>query len=440
MFNNRLNMFLGLLLLCVWPSTSFGWVKFYESEHRIEAKPEQTEVAVSYRFANKGSKAIKILSTESSCGCTTAKLEKTTYEPGERGAIQVRFEFGDRDGWQQKTITVKTDDPQTPVKVLKLSVNIPRLAMVGPKVLQWMSPGSSAKITQKWSGPRLLRFMVQPGLDMKVTAVEYDEAALHLKELKVDDANERLWVVLPKDMNKPIESAIRIKTNYPESAPKEYTVQVAVVVPQSASASDETGKTSEKVADTASAEKKQVPEKKLSPMADWMRRVRSESDDLPLRLDRNTIMFPPVEGVQTQYMGGVILSDKLLEIQKIEIKNFPECSAELVDLGWDGYFMIKFTMDPSKASEADAQSKADHQQAAEAELADKDTDVQTADKTDKVKSKAKSSGKHGQILIHTNPPAPVPFPIYGVIAQPSTLVPQLVEQPKEQKPNLKDKQ
>lgn len=78
LFNNRLGLVM-LVIFGMMPSMSFGWVKFYESEHRIEAKPEQTQVEVEYRFANKGSKPVKILSTETSCGCTTPKLEKDTY-------------------------------------------------------------------------------------------------------------------------------------------------------------------------------------------------------------------------------------------------------------------------------------------------------------------------------------------------------------------------
>ena len=178
MLNHRgLRLFVFAVVLGLMPSVSFAWVKFYETDHRIDASPSDTQAKVVYRFANKGKKPVKILSVESSCGCTTAKLPKAKYEPGERGKIEVTFDFGDRQGWQQKTVTVKTDDSYTPVKVLKLSVNIPQIAKFGPKVLQWSAPGSSGSSNPR-NGPRILHFSGKPDLNIQVTELDYDDKSL----------------------------------------------------------------------------------------------------------------------------------------------------------------------------------------------------------------------------------------------------------------------
>jgi hypothetical protein len=411
---------LCVAVLGLMPGVSFGWVKFYESEHRIEAKPEQTQVEVEYRFANKGDKPVKILSTETSCGCTTPKLEKDTYAPGERGRLKVVFDFEGRDGWQQKTITVKTDDPQTPVKVLKLDVNIPRIALVGPKVLQWS--------TDKKSGPRLLHFAGKPGLNIKVTELDYDAAALMVKEIPSEKEGEHIWAVVPKDETKAIESTIRIKTDYPAAAPKEYAIQVKVNTPEpkdeiKATAPTE-GAVKEQPVDTADAKK----EKPLSPMAKWIRNVYSGSDELPLRLDRHMIMFAPNDDHQTRYMSGVILSEQPIEIQKLEIKGLPECKAELVDLGWKGYFLIKFTLDTIDAKESKNQAAhpdtSDSKSEASPEIPDAAL-VEEVEQPAKPGGSPKPKSQRGQIFIYTNPPAPTPFPVYGFVIKPSNRRPEM---------------
>lgn len=120
MLNRQLSWLLLVLVLPVvqfcQPSVCFGWVKFYETEHRVDAKPSESAVHVEYRFANKGDKPVTILSMEPSCGCTSAELEKKVYQPSERGIIKVTFDVGERQGWHQKTIKVKTDDPKTPMQ------------------------------------------------------------------------------------------------------------------------------------------------------------------------------------------------------------------------------------------------------------------------------------------------------------------------------------
>ena len=66
---------------------------------------------VAFRFTNTGDLPVTIESVRTSCGCTTAKLDKHIYQPGETGEVTAVFAFGDRTGAQHKRITVKSSEP-----------------------------------------------------------------------------------------------------------------------------------------------------------------------------------------------------------------------------------------------------------------------------------------------------------------------------------------
>lgn len=53
------------------------------------AAPADEEAVVEYALTNVGPEAVTIQSVHSSCGCTTAALDKKVYQPGESGRITV---------------------------------------------------------------------------------------------------------------------------------------------------------------------------------------------------------------------------------------------------------------------------------------------------------------------------------------------------------------
>jgi hypothetical protein len=106
---------------------------------RIEkiAAAQQDTVEARFHFKNSGSHDITILSAETSCGCTTASLEKKTYSPGEEGDIIATFSVEDRSGVQEKEIGVVTTDTTDKPTVLTLVVTIPQTFTLNPRRLVW---------------------------------------------------------------------------------------------------------------------------------------------------------------------------------------------------------------------------------------------------------------------------------------------------------------
>ncbi|KAA0210206.1 MAG: DUF1573 domain-containing protein [Ignavibacteriaceae bacterium] len=87
--------------------------------------PQGPEVSHSFEFKNSGSGTLKIEKITSSCGCTGATSgDKDTFTKDETGEIKVTFKTQGREGKQEKTVLVFTNDPANPQQVLKITCNI----------------------------------------------------------------------------------------------------------------------------------------------------------------------------------------------------------------------------------------------------------------------------------------------------------------------------
>src|ERR1700731_4704592 len=130
-------MKLLLFSLSVFAGSAFGQLAWETTEQTFNSKPEDKEVVAKYKFANTGANTVKIQNVRTSCGCTTAALNKTDYAPGESGEIEAKFAFSGRTGRQEKAIMVDTTaNPQQPT-ILKLHVYIQDIIKIEPEVVFW---------------------------------------------------------------------------------------------------------------------------------------------------------------------------------------------------------------------------------------------------------------------------------------------------------------
>jgi hypothetical protein len=85
---------------------------------------------------------VAIRDVQTNCGCIEAASDRPVCPPGETGHIQARFIVGDRFGVYERIITVVTDDSPTPTH-LHVSIDVPELAIVTPRSLEWSVGGAS---------------------------------------------------------------------------------------------------------------------------------------------------------------------------------------------------------------------------------------------------------------------------------------------------------
>lgn len=108
--------------------------------------PADEILSAEFAFRNEGPQAISFLSVATSCGCTTAKPEKTIYQPGERGSIRVILTKRNLVGLREERIFVTTDEPENPAITLQLRVTISAPLKITPRLLVW---GFGEKATMK---------------------------------------------------------------------------------------------------------------------------------------------------------------------------------------------------------------------------------------------------------------------------------------------------
>lgn len=105
---------------------------------RLEFHPAAAdqEVNAAFPFTNIGAEPVSIDSVKTGCGCTTATLEKLTYQPGESGRVEATFHIGDRIGIQDKVIQVWIHGIKGPV-LLSMVTFVPELMRIEPKFVFW---------------------------------------------------------------------------------------------------------------------------------------------------------------------------------------------------------------------------------------------------------------------------------------------------------------
>ncbi len=99
-------------------------IQFSESQHDFGSVKEGAVVDYTFKFANKGAGLLKISDITTSCGCTAALVSSDHLKPGEEGTLKVELDTKHRSGKMSRTVTVKSNDPKEPSKILVIYANV----------------------------------------------------------------------------------------------------------------------------------------------------------------------------------------------------------------------------------------------------------------------------------------------------------------------------
>jgi Protein of unknown function (DUF1573) len=197
-----------ILLILLILSAVHGNAQLSWDTQSIQFTPPatDTEVHAIYNFTNEGLAPITVTSIETSCHCTTAKLTKTTYQPGEKGHIDVTMRFLDQMGWETKTITVKTAEFPNP-STLTLRVHIPEVVQITPNHLVWHVGENPT--------PKVMDLMINYPSPFKIVGVETTYDGI-LPKLKVIDSGKQYQITVePSTTKDPASAILYIKTTLP---------------------------------------------------------------------------------------------------------------------------------------------------------------------------------------------------------------------------------
>ena len=167
-------------------------------EHRqldFRPAPGDKEIRAEYKFTNSSRNTVTIDSVRSSCGCTTAKLEKKVYAPGETGAITAVFTIGSRRGLQTKGIEVKVRG-ESDAMMLILMAHIAESVTLEPKIVFWNIGEAPVAKT--------IKLTLSPGATMRPKEATSTNPALSASLETVREGREYRLVVKPLSTEKPL--------------------------------------------------------------------------------------------------------------------------------------------------------------------------------------------------------------------------------------------
>lgn len=190
----------------------FAQLKWEKLEQTFAASPLDKSVVAKYRFTNLGTSSITINDVRTSCGCTTAALEKWEYAPGESGEIEANFQFAGHIGHQEKWIFVTTSAAPREPTLLRLVVNIPIAVTIEPEFVMWRV-GDQLE-------PKTIRIVVADDFPAKIVSVQADNPAIKLEIHEVRSGKEIEVRVTPATTAEPQDIVLSIRTDYPPENPE----------------------------------------------------------------------------------------------------------------------------------------------------------------------------------------------------------------------------
>ncbi len=187
-------------------------IEFQFRTFEFKADLADEKAVVSFPFQVVGNRSITIESIHSSCGCTVARLEKRTFQPGESGEIPVEFLFEDRVGPQYQSVEIVLKEyPGNPVK-LSLQGTIPYWVRIIPRVVYWHQNSSPSAKT--------ITVKPHPSVDISLSPSDEFEEAFLLNVGRIKPATDIVLSIQPKSLEEPRDSILTVKAYNPNFGEK----------------------------------------------------------------------------------------------------------------------------------------------------------------------------------------------------------------------------
>ncbi len=99
-------------------------IYFKENSHDFGIIKQGKVVDYIFKFSNTGNTALIIKDITTSCGCTAAVAKSKKILPGDTGELRVQFDSSGKIGNVTRMISVVTNDPKNPRKILTINAEI----------------------------------------------------------------------------------------------------------------------------------------------------------------------------------------------------------------------------------------------------------------------------------------------------------------------------
>ncbi len=195
---------LAVLGILVLQSSTLAALEWESQRISQTASVVDEKAEFEFNFTNTGTTSVTITSTRGSCGCTTARLDKKTFEPGESGKIKATFVFGDRAGKQLKRITVHTKEdgaegkPIVKSTALEIRVTIPQPVIFKPRLVYWR-PGEIL-------APKKVQVLIDYENPVEVKIVKVTGGSITAQLNALEDGKNYELILAPDQLEQQAES------------------------------------------------------------------------------------------------------------------------------------------------------------------------------------------------------------------------------------------
>ncbi len=114
----------GNVVLSDAEGSTYPVLHFGQTKYNFGKVEEGKVVEYTFTFENNGKSTLKIKDIKTSCGCTAALVSSEVLKPGEKGTLKVELDTSNREGKMSRTITIESNDPIDPKKILTVYADI----------------------------------------------------------------------------------------------------------------------------------------------------------------------------------------------------------------------------------------------------------------------------------------------------------------------------
>jgi hypothetical protein len=207
-----------VLALIALPFPALADLTWTKTVQEFQCTPDDKSIDAHFPFKNTGKTPVTVRELHTSCGCTTAKLAKKVYAPGETGEVVATYSFRGQTGALRKLVTVHTDEGKPPV-ALDIRVFRHEPFEMKPGLVYWRTgDAGEAKTVQ-------LTANSYPVHIKKVTSSNPHFVA-SLQPVK--DGEQYAISVKPTTTAAKETAEITVVTDFPTAAPRTYKIQARV--------------------------------------------------------------------------------------------------------------------------------------------------------------------------------------------------------------------
>jgi hypothetical protein len=175
--------------------------------------PKGAPLSAKIKIFNKGNKTLNISEVKPGCGCTTAPLDKNVIQPKEFATLSVSLNVHN-DGPVTKSISIKSNDPQSPNKNLFIKADIMNSISVSQKFISF----SNMTIGKESAATVTIKNNTNKPIKITDVIAEPSKLKLNIKKKSILPVNKEfiLEAKYIPDNSKNLTGKISIKTDNKE--------------------------------------------------------------------------------------------------------------------------------------------------------------------------------------------------------------------------------